>query len=64
MIPSISFPEGNLKLVEFDPSNKRVIQIIEELPTSSGNRLRLQNLKNDLLMVNHKANLHIVENYV
>jgi hypothetical protein len=60
MIPPRSFPPGVLKLVEMDGSN--VVQVHAELSSSSRDRQRIQNMRNDMLMVNPKLNLQIREN--
>lgn len=60
MIPPRNFPESFLELVEMD--GKTVIQHHAKLQATSRNRLRIQNMRNDLLMVNPKLNLQIVEN--
>lgn len=60
MIPPRNFPPGVLKLVEFE--GKRVIKTVAELPSSPKNRIRMQQMRNDLLMANPKLNLQIREN--
>lgn len=60
MIPPRSFPPGILKLVEFE-GNKQV-RIVAEYPTTQKNRSKLQQMRNDMLMVDPKLNLQICEN--
>lgn len=60
MIPPRSFPPGILKLIEFNGKVK--VRIVAELPSSTKNRLKIQEMRNDLLMSNPRMNLQIVEN--
>lgn len=60
MIPPRNFPEGVLKLIEYE--GKTPVKTLVELPSSSKNRLRIQQMRNDLLMVNPTLNLQIREN--
>lgn len=60
MQPPRNFPEGNLKLVEM--SGKDVISVHAELPTSSKNRTKIHNMRLDMLMLNPKLDLRVVEN--
>lgn len=60
MIPPRNFPEGNLKLIEYE--GDEVIRIHAEYPSTNRYRDKVQNLRNDLLMVNPKLDLRIVEN--
>lgn len=60
MQPPRNFPVGNLKLVEMDGS--KVVKTHIELPINNGNRIRIQNMRLDMLMVNPKLNLLVVEN--
>lgn len=60
MIPPRSFPPGNLKLVEVEGNT--ITKIHAELSNSNVNRHRIQNMRNDLLMINPKLNLQIREN--
>jgi len=62
MRPNISPPEGVLKLVEVDPATNKIVRVIEELPTTTGNRILMQRTRNDILMVSPKANLQVREN--
>lgn len=59
MIPNRQFPKGTLQLVEITEDEKTLIQ---ELPTSSKNRDKMNNIRNQLLMLNPKRNLVISEN--
>jgi hypothetical protein len=60
MIPPRNFPSGILKLVEYDGNNP--VRTIAELSSSSKNRLKMQQMRNDLLMASPKLNLQIREN--
>lgn len=60
MIPPRNFPPGVLKLIEYKGSE--AVSTIAELPTSAKNRLKIQAMRNDMLMVNPKLNLQIREN--
>ncbi len=60
MIPPRNFPPGVLKLVEMD--GKRIVKVHAELSSSNSNRQRIQNMRNDLLMVHPTLNLQIQEN--
>jgi hypothetical protein len=60
MIPPRNFPPGILKLVEMD--GNRVVKVYAELSSSNSNRQRIQNMRNDLLMIHPKLNLQIREN--
>jgi hypothetical protein len=59
MIPPRFVPPGVLQLFEIDGTERKLIQ---ELPTSSKNRDRINRIRNDLLMVNPTLNLTISEN--
>jgi hypothetical protein len=59
MIPNRRFPEGTLQLFEVI-DGKRVL--IEELPTSSKNRDKINQIRNHLLMVSPKKELVLSEN--
>ena len=61
MIPPKSFPPGTLTLAEMD--GKKIVAIHAKLTTSTRNRLRVQSMRNDLLMINPKLNLQILENH-
>ena len=59
MIPPRIFPPGVLQLFEVSGNEKTLIQ---ELPTSSRNRERINQIRNDMLMVDPTKNLVISEN--
>lgn len=60
MIPPRNFPQGVLKLIEFNGNTP--VKTLVELPSSAKNRLRIQQMRNDFLMANPKLNLQIREN--
>jgi hypothetical protein len=60
MIPPRNFPVGSLKLLEMD--GKNVVRVHAEFPSTSKYRDKIHNLRNDLLMVNPRLDLKIVEN--
>lgn len=60
MIPPRNFPEGNLKLVEMD--GRTQVKVHAEFPSTSRYREKIQNMRNDLLMINPKLDLRIIEN--
>ena len=60
MIPPRIFPPGILQMFEVDSSGEKTL--IEELPTSSKNRERMQKMRNDLLIVSPTKNYVISEN--
>jgi hypothetical protein len=62
MMPPVprGFPAGVLALYEVSEDKTRTL--LQELPASSKNRARLQQTRNDLLMVSPKRNLILVEN--
>lgn len=59
MIPNRQFPKGTLQLIEIIEDKK---VLLEELPTSTKNRDKMNNLRNQLLMVNPKRNIVVSEN--
>ena len=59
MIPPRFIPPGILQLFEIVEGEKILIQ---ELPTSSRNRHRMNQIRNDLLMVNPAKNYVLSEN--
>ena len=59
MIPPRFVPPGVLQLYEVTGDEKVLIQ---ELPTSSKNRDRINKIRNDMLMVNPTKNLIVSEN--
>lgn len=60
MIPPRNFPPGTLKLVEY--RDGKPFKTHAELPSSTRNRTRIQQMRNDLLMVDSKMDLQIREN--
>ena len=60
MIPPRNFPPGLLQLVELN--GKEIVKVHVELPSTSRYREKIQNMRNDLLMVNPKLDLQIREN--
>jgi hypothetical protein len=59
VIPPRFVPPGILQLYEVVDNEKVLIQ---ELPTSSKNRDRINKMRNDILMVNPTKNLIVSEN--
>ena len=59
MNPPRSFPEGVLQLYRVEDDKKYLIQ---ELRTSSKNRERIQQMRNDMLLLDSTLNLEISEN--
>ena len=59
MIPPRFVPPGVLQLYEVNGNEKVLIQ---ELPTSSRNRERINQMRNDMLMINPTRNLQLSEN--
>lgn len=60
MIPPRFTPPGVLQL--FKVGKDGVKELLEELPTSSKNRDRINRIRNDLLMVDSTLNLVVSEN--
>jgi hypothetical protein len=60
MISPRNFPPGVLKLVEIE--DNQVVKTHAEWPSTSRYRSKLQNMRNDLLMINPKLDLQIIEN--
>jgi len=60
MIPPRRFPAGILQLFEVDGEEKT---LLHELPTSSHNRDRINQMRNDMLMVNPTRQLIVSENH-
>lgn len=60
MIPPRNFPPGVLKLVEME--DRDIVKVHAEFPSTSRYREKIQNLRNDMLMVNPKLDLQIREN--
>lgn len=59
MIPPRFVPEGILQLVEIQEDEKILLY---QLPMSSKNRDRINQMRTDMLMLNPKRNLAIGEN--
>ena len=59
VIPPRFVPEGILQLIEIDGDEKT---LLHELPMSSKNRDRINQMRTDMLMINPKRNLAIGEN--
>lgn len=59
MIPPRFIPPGVLQLYEVVGDDKILIQ---ELPTSSRNRERINQMRNDMLMIDPTRNLQLSEN--
>jgi hypothetical protein len=59
MIPPRIFPPGVLQLFEVVGDEKILLQ---ELPTSSKNRSRINQIRNDMLMVSPTRTLVVSEN--
>jgi len=57
MIPPRHFPPGNLYLIEVMPDKSQ--RIVQQLPTSSRNRDRLNQARQDLLMVHPTRDLYV-----
>jgi len=57
--PRREFPKGKLQLIEIIDDKKF---LIEELATSSKNRDKMNQIRNQLLMLSPKRNLVISEN--
>ena len=59
MIPPRFVPEGVLQLIEFQGDEKI---LLEELPMSSKNRDRINQIRTDMLMVDPTRQLAVGEN--
>lgn len=59
MIPPRFVPEGVLQLIEINGDEKTLIQ---ELPMSSKNRDRINQMRTDMLMIDPTRNLTVGEN--
>ena len=59
MNPPRSFPEGVLQLYKIEDGNKYLLQ---ELRTSSRNRERIQQMRNDMLLLDSTLKLEVSEN--
>jgi hypothetical protein len=60
VIPPRTMPPGVLQLVEMAPDKSK--RVLQELPTSSKNRDRINRMRNDMLMLNPTLDLFIQEN--
>ena len=54
-------PPGILQLVQVTPDKTK--QVLQELPTSSRNRDRINRARNDMLMLDSTLDLYITENH-
>ena len=59
MIPNRKFPPGVLQLLEIVEDEKI---LLEELPTSSKNRDRMNQMRNQMLMLDPKRTITVSEN--
>ena len=59
MNPPRSFPDGVLQLYKIEDGDKYLLQ---ELRTSSRNRERIQQMRNDMLLLDSTLKLEISEN--
>lgn len=59
MIPNRKFPPGVLQLLETIGEEKI---LLEELPTSSKNRDRINQMRNQMLMLDPKRTITVSEN--
>ena len=60
MIPPRFIPPGTLQLYQVDKDGAK--ELLQELPTSSKNRDRINRIRNDMLMVDSTLNLVVSEN--
>ena len=60
MIPPRFIPPGILQLYQVDKDGAK--ELLQELPTSSKNRDRINRIRNDMLMVDSTLNLVVSEN--
>ena len=60
MIPPRFVPPGILQLYQVDADGSKTL--LQELPTSSKNRDRVNRIRNDMLMVDSTLNLVVSEN--
>jgi hypothetical protein len=60
MIPPRILPPGTLQLFKVEKDGSK--ELLEELPTSSKNRDRINRIRNDMLMVDSTLNLVVSEN--
>lgn len=62
MIPPRRFPEGVLRLIQVNIDGSQTL--LEQFKTSSKNRDKINQIRNDLLMVDSTLKLVIAENNV
>jgi hypothetical protein len=60
MIPPRFIPPGILQLYQVEKDGTK--ELLQELPTSSKNRDRINRIRNDMLMVDSTLNLVVSEN--
>jgi hypothetical protein len=60
MIPPRFIPPGILQLYQVEKDGTK--ELLQELPTSSKNRDRINRIRNDMLMVDSTLNLIVSEN--
>jgi hypothetical protein len=60
MIPPRFTPPGILQLYQVEKDGTK--ELLQELPTSSKNRDRINRIRNDMLMVDSTLNLVVSEN--
>ena len=60
MIPPRFTPPGILQLYQVDKDGAK--ELLQELPSSSKNRDRINRIRNDMLMVDSTLNLVVSEN--
>jgi hypothetical protein len=60
MIPPRFIPPGILQLYQMEKDGTK--ELLQELPTSSKNRDRINRIRNDMLMVDSTLNLIVSEN--
>lgn len=60
MIPPRFTPPGILQLYQVEKDGTK--ELLQELPTSSKNRDRINRIRNDMLMVDSTLNLIVSEN--
>jgi len=59
MIPNRTFPTGTLQLFEIIEGQKF---LLEELPSTSKNRDKINQMRNQMLMLDSKRNIQLSEN--
>ena len=58
--PPRNFPPGVLQLFEVNENKEKTL--VQELPTSSGNRERINSMRHDLLLINPGKTYVLSEN--